>query len=851
MKTMPVVKNVALALLSGLFFVFSSSHAKAARVWGADISWTCKGDSTFLITLTVYGDCNTGQPGASTLSLHSQNSKCSNTILTYTGGTLVNGKDITPVCNKYCTRCSNSSCSFPFGIEQWEINQTVHFSSTACCNYEIQWGECCRDSSLTTIKPGRFFINALLDRCDTPCNNSPYFTSPPISVIAANKCYIFNYGVTDNNLDALGNPDSLLYELVNPLDSESLPVTWNAPYNYLEPLKYFGAFGNPNAKWGASNNNCKGFHLDSATGNLYFKPMKTDTTDFALQVQTWKINALGIPYMSSYVTRDAEIIIIDSNSNHLPTITGINGTYAKTIDYCVDKTTCFTIVTYDQDQTDSVTVTWDTALAPLGATFTANNGVVKHPVGKFCWKPTQARSYPYYFTITAQDNACPLNGRTSQSYSIIVHPHPEANYSWYESGCGFVQFSASPVVGNGIPGIASYTWFGTGAPPIYATSQNFSHKYRKWGTYPFTLTITANPPPTPSCEYIYTDSVIIPQSVEVSLPRHDTTVLTGTTMRISANAFLGTTPYTYSWNCSSSTNSYIYYTFTQNTPVVVYVSDADGCNNYDSMNVNVANLVALFDVPDSNCLSSKVYFIDSSKVDSVCGTIKKWLWSFGDGATDTLQNTEHTYTKRGNYIAKLKITTTSGCTDSFTRPIYIDSPCVPSVQAHFSVAAINCLDSLVSFYDSSTTKFCGGIKSWYWFFGDGGTDSVENPMHIYANTGVYNVRLTVLTYDSCSSSYTKTITIDSCNTSGIQPFSSGYYSINIYPNPVNNTLNIDAGKNVLNSVTVYDAMGRDIRTKTGVQSGVISIPTSALPAGIYFLRLGIGDGFYMTRFVKE
>ena len=61
----------------------------------------------------------------------------------------------------------------------------------------------------------------------------------------------------------------------------------------------------------------------------------------------------------------------------------------------------------------------------------------------------------------------------------------------------------------------------------------------------------------------------------------------------------------------------------------------------------------------------------------------------------------------------------------------------------------------------------------------------------------------------------------------------------------------DAGANFLNSVTVYDALGRKAFSETGIISDKITIPTSSLPAGIYFLRLGIRDSFYMTRFMKQ
>jgi len=46
---------------------------------------------------------------------------------------------------------------------------------------------------------------------------------------------------------------------------------------------------------------------------------------------------------------------------------------------------------------------------------------------------------------------------------------------------------------------------------------------------------------------------------------------------------------------------------------------------------------------------------------------------------------------------------------------------------------------LVTFEDKSI----GTIDSWDWTFGDGGTSSLQNPLHTYSDVGVFTVTLTV------------------------------------------------------------------------------------------------------------
>ena len=851
MNNLLFLKKTVPGILVAFFFLLNPLHTNATHMMGAEISWTCKGDSSFTINATLYRDCNGIPMSASNFSLVpvAGGPTCNGNTIT-ASGSLSNGKDITPVSNNSCTRCTNPSCSYPYGVQQWNEVVTVSFPKGSCCKYEIQWQECCRNTAITTGAEGEnFYINAVLNRCDTPCDNSPYFTNPPLVTICNNQCYMLNMGAIDKDIDAYGNADSLVYWLVDPLVAEGSPATWNSPYNSKEPLKYSGAFGNPTGgKWDPANNICQGFHLDSITGDLYFKPVKTDVTVIAIQVQSWKKDALGNPYLSSSVTRDVQLSVITCPANHLPTITGINGTSTFDIDYCVDQYKCFKIISYDQDTADTVTLSWNQAIP--GATFTANNNVTKHPVGTFCWKAIQARSYPYYFVINARDNAFPSPGQTSQSYTIHVHPRPEANYSATIIGCGEVLFQAKPLIGFNIPGISQYTWSGPGSPPLFSNSDSFVHKYRLSGTYPYSLSIVSNM----GCTYTYNDSVVIPKQVEVFLPTEDTTVFAGTKMNIQATTKLGKAPYHYLWNVfPNSDTSSISYTFTKDTVIIVNITDGSGCNNYDSMYVHIVHIRALFSAQDTTCLSNPVYFADNSLATATCGVINKWLWSFGDGSTDTLKSPSHIYSRSGTYGVMLKISSSGGCSDSFYKTIYIDSPCVTKAIAGFSVMGKSpyCEDSLISFFDNSSTKFCGAVNKWLWSFGDGKTDTLENPVHTYKSAGNFNVKLRVSTTQNCTDSFSKSVTINSCTTTALAKPSNIYSGITLYPNPVNSALNIDAGTNTINSITVFDALGREVQVETGIKTSKTSIPTSSLPAGIYFLRLGIGDGYYRTRFMKE
>jgi gliding motility-associated-like protein len=70
-----------------------------------------------------------------------------------------------------------------------------------------------------------------------------------------------------------------------------------------------------------------------------------------------------------------------------------------------------------------------------------------------------------------------------------------------------------------------------------------------------------------------------------------------------------------------------------------------------------------------------------------------------------------------------------------------------------------CIGTPLTFIDSSISF--GSIAKWYWDFGDGITDTVQNPpTHLYDSPGVYNVSLNVLGGEGClSDTFKQQITV--------------------------------------------------------------------------------------------
>ncbi|WP_319578871.1 PKD domain-containing protein [uncultured Methanospirillum sp.] len=158
--------------------------------------------------------------------------------------------------------------------------------------------------------------------------------------------------------------------------------------------------------------------------------------------------------------------------------------------------------------------------------------------------------------------------------------------------------------------------------------------------------------------------------------------------------------------------------------------------------------------PTSGGAPLTVKFTDKST-----GGPTMWIWDFGDGvipmdascsgdSCNNIANPIHTYTAPGVYTVKLTASSQTGGVSTKTREGYITVSQSGSIIADFSgTPTAGSVPLTVQFSDRSI----GGPIMWAWDFGDGGTDMVANPSHVYRNPGTYTVKLTASNTQSTNS----------------------------------------------------------------------------------------------------
>lgn len=131
-----------------------------------------------------------------------------------------------------------------------------------------------------------------------------------------------------------------------------------------------------------------------------------------------------------------------------------------------------------------------------------------------------------------------------------------------------------------------------------------------------------------------------------------------------------------------------------------------------------------------------------------------YSWDFGDNTSGSGQNVTHTYQNAGTYQVCLLVSRPN-CTDTACAMVVVSLG--GGCQAAFTSAANG---NTVTFTNASVAN--PTFLTTYWDFGDGNFSTAANPVHTYAQAGIYNVCLTIIDSMSfCVDTYCRTVQVGS------------------------------------------------------------------------------------------
>jgi gliding motility-associated-like protein len=193
------------------------------------------------------------------------------------------------------------------------------------------------------------------------------------------------------------------------------------------------------------------------------------------------------------------------------------------------------------------------------------------------------------------------------------------------------------------------------------------------------------------------------------------------------------------------------YTETGSYTVTLAIKDNLSCADTVTVpnSVLITSPIAAFKGDTFYCPLAALQFVDTST-----GSGLKYTWDFGDGGSSTLQNPTHSFALSNiPYTVKLKITDLVGCQDSVTKASYVS---IRTPKPAFDIADSSgfCLPLVTSFIFKGSD-----FKSFFWDFGDGVTNTSQNPAHFYSSYGTYTPKLYLIGPGGCIDSAQATVNL--------------------------------------------------------------------------------------------
>ena len=440
--------NLFSKFLCAILLVLLGSQASyASHAVGADLTYICidPATNTYEITLHLYRDCDgVAAPAAVNINFDG-GPGCPNVPALNINQT--SSQEVSQVCPGTTTACAGGATQ---GIEEYTYTSTIILPA-GCDSYTLSYSLCCRNNAITNLQAPSsqdLYVETTINTLLAPCNSSPQFSNVPVLYTCAGQQTFYNHGFSDPD------GDSLVFTLVNPHDNATTPINFVAGLSATNPL----VTDPPNS-----------FQFNSSNGQMIFTPDLATGSQVA--VISVRVDEYRNGVLIGSIVRDLQVVVMNNctnNASSLDTLilsTGlVNG---NIIEVCGGNTLNFDVEISDPDIADVLTVTSDID-DPVngipGATYVVTG---TNPVTVTFDVPTSTLptgSYP--FTITINDNACPIPSNQIIGYELLISNliARADNYFICDNELDTIQFFADGFGGVGAPG--TYAWTSLNGSPI-------------------------------------------------------------------------------------------------------------------------------------------------------------------------------------------------------------------------------------------------------------------------------------------------------------------------------------------------------------------------------------------------
>ena len=433
-----------------------------------------------------------------------------------------------------------------------------------------------------------------------------------------------------------------------------------------------------------------------------------------------------------------------------------------------------------------------------------------------------------YQVMLIATNSC---GPDTTIIEVNVSALPTANFSSnVQAGCADFTVNYTDLSTSNT---TEWLWTFEGGEPSTSTDQNPTISYSTAGVFDVTL-LARNA--TGEDEYVLTDYISVSTTPVVTVDQ---------TMNGNAVDFDATSGNTdsYEWTVGGLTDVYDIA-----NPTIVFPADGvysitmkatNECGT--STSTFAVNITAYPNASFENNITTGCNPLVVDYSDTSTDEVSGWMWEFEGGtpAMSVEADPSIIYNTPGTYSVRLIVSNTYG-NDTVDMADLIIVEAKPVADFDFDLMGPN-----AQFTNNST----GGGTS-MWDFGDMNMSDDENPSHLYAEAGSYDVTLVIDNGGNCKDTITKTVITIVDNVADIDDS-----HINLYPVPSSGqfVLAISDDFSGLVELKITNALGQLIeQSKKSINAGDNKYQFDRdYTSGLYFLSITYDEITYVKRFIIE
>jgi PKD repeat protein/pimeloyl-ACP methyl ester carboxylesterase len=215
------------------------------------------------------------------------------------------------------------------------------------------------------------------------------------------------------------------------------------------------------------------------------------------------------------------------------------------------------------------------------------------------------------------------------------------------------------------------------------------------------------------------------------------------------------------------------------------------------------------------------------------GNPTSYSWSFPGGtpSSSTQQNPTISYNSAGTFPVTFTVNNSQG-NSTITKNGYITVTAKPTAEFDYQVEANNSIKFL------NQTNNTGLAQTYTWTFGDNISSAEFSPLHTYASSGTYSVKL--VAQNSCgNTSKTRNVMVTLVGTENQDLDGS---VISIFPNPNNGmfTVKIKSSTQGTHEIKIINSIGQTIKCDKIIKTNeeyISEYDLQNLPSGLYILQV--------------